>query len=138
MLYDNFSFKVTHQHNSSRARLGELQTPHGTLQTPTFSFCATKGSLKSLSPTSIKQCNTELVLANTYHLMLSPGADFIQEMGGIHKLMGWDGPMITDSGGFQIFSLGHGSVSSEIKGQRQTKHKSLLKLLKKERHFDLM
>lgn len=80
-------------------------------------------------PSQMKHEGTQFMLSNTYHLMLSPGADHIETMGGLHKFMGWDGPLLTDSGGFQIFSLGHGSVAAEIKGQRDTKRpKTLLKI----------
>jgi queuine tRNA-ribosyltransferase len=108
------SFQVLHQ--SPQGRLGELKTAHGTIQTPCFFFCATKGALKGLSVQSIEQLHTPVLLANTYHLMLQPGAERIAQAGGLGPFMGWSGPMFTDSGGYQIFSLGHGCVSQEIKG----------------------
>ena len=116
--YPGFSFDITFQSQSSKARLGLLNTPHGSVETPAFIFCATKAAIKGLSPHQMKAANTQFILSNTYHLMLSPGSKLIQKMGGIHKFMGWDGPILTDSGGFQVFSLGHGSVASEIKGKR--------------------
>jgi queuine tRNA-ribosyltransferase len=122
-----FSFKATHFH--AGARLGLLECPHGVVETPAFIFCATKGAIKGLLPSQMKEEGTQFVLSNTYHLMLNPGADHVEKMGGLHKFMGWNGPLLTDSGGFQIFSLGHGSVASEIKGKRDTKRpKTLLKI----------
>src|SRR3546814_1402254 len=102
----------------SRARAGRLTTPHGTIMTPAFIFCATKAAIKAAGPRELKDANADIILANTYHLMLQPGAELVAKMGGLHRFMGWDGPMLTDSGGFQIFSLGHGSVAEEIKGNR--------------------
>lgn len=115
----SFAFEITHKDPKSYARLGRLTTPHGTIETPNFIFCGTKASVKGLSPQQMRDAKTDIILSNTYHLMLSPGADLVAEMGGLHKFMGWDGPMFTDSGGFQIFSLGYGSVADEIKGRGQ-------------------
>jgi queuine tRNA-ribosyltransferase len=124
-----FSFTITHKDSQSRARIGRLTTPHGAIDTPNFIFCGTKASVKGLSPLQMREAGTDIILSNTYHLMLSPGADLIAEMGGLHKFMNWDGPLFTDSGGFQIFSLGHGSVADEIKGRRTTNRpKTFLKI----------
>lgn len=124
-----FSFKYYHPNQNSKARLGELNTPHGTVQTPAFIFCATKAAIKGLHPEQMKEEKTQFILANTYHLMLQPGPEIIEQAGGLHKFMGWNGPMLTDSGGFQIFSLGHGSVASEIKGKRMSNRpQTLLKI----------
>ena len=112
-MYKNFNFKITHQNNNSR--LGIIATPHGTINTPAFIFCATKGSIKSVDISKVKESNTQIILSNTYHLMLHPGEDVIEKLGGLHKVTGWNKPMLTDSGGYQIFSLGYGSVSKEIK-----------------------
>ncbi len=114
----SFSFEYTYPINNSRARLGKITTPHGVIETPAFIFCATKAAIKGLTPAQMKEAGTQIILANTYHLMIQPGAELIKEMGGLHRFMGWQGPMLTDSGGFQIFSLGHGSVAQEIKGNR--------------------
>lgn len=111
------SFRVIHK-GPGRSRVGEIRTPHGCITTPTFFFCATKGTLKGLSIRDIREEQTPVLLANTYHLMLRPGAQRVAALGGLHRFMGWDGPLFTDSGGFQIFCLGHGSVSDEIKGRR--------------------
>lgn len=124
-----FKFDITHKDPKTRARLGRLTTPHGTIDTPNFIFCGTKASIKGLSPQQMRDAGTDIILSNTYHLMLSPGADLVAEMGGLHKFMGWDGPMFTDSGGFQIFSLGYGSVADEIKGRGQSNRpKTVLKI----------
>src|SRR5665213_3304422 len=101
-----FKFDITYRDPQSRARLGRLTTPHGAIDTPNFIFCGTKAAIKGLSPLQMREAGTDIILSNTYHLMLSPGADLVAEMGGLHKFMNWDGPLFTDSGGFQIFSLG--------------------------------
>lgn len=124
-----FSFKFTYPDLSKKMRLGELVTPNGVVETPAFIFCATKAAIKSLNPEQMKVEGTQFILANTYHLMLQPGPDIVEKAGGLHKFMGWQGPMLTDSGGFQIFSLGHGSVASEIKGKRMSNRpQTLLKI----------
>jgi len=129
MDYQNFKFDIIFQARNSKARLGKLSTPHGIVETPAFIFCATKAAIKGATSQSMRQENTQIILANTYHLMLQPGPEVMTQMGGLHKFMGWHGPMLTDSGGFQIFSLGHGSVAEEVKGRRQsTRPKSLLKI----------
>ena len=125
----SFAFNYHYPNPDKKARLGELKTPHGTVQTPAFIFCATKAAIKGLHPKQMREEGTQFILANTYHLMLQPGPEVIEKAGGLHKFMGWDGPMLTDSGGFQIFSLGHGSVASEIKGKRfNERPKTLLKI----------
>ncbi|MSO70699.1 MAG: tRNA guanosine(34) transglycosylase Tgt [Alphaproteobacteria bacterium] len=103
-----------------RARLGLLTTPHGAIDTPAFIFCATKGAIKGLTPEQVRAAGTQIILGNTYHLMLQPGAERVATHGGLHRMTGWNGPMLTDSGGFQIFSLGHGSVAEEVKGRRNS------------------
>lgn len=115
-MYSAFSFEILSQHD--HARVGRLTTPHGVIETPAFIFCGTKASIKGLDPQCMRRNNTQIILSNTYHLHVYPGSDFIRKMGGLHRFMSWDGPMFTDSGGFQIFSLGHGSVADEIKGKR--------------------
>lgn len=126
LTYPNFQFEILQASTQSRARLGRLHTPHGTVETPSFIFCATKGAIKGLSPAQMRASQTQFILANTYHLMLEPGSERIAQLGGLHKFMAWDGPMLTDSGGYQVFSLGHGSVSHEIKGKRMHRPKSVL------------
>ncbi|HXH83069.1 MAG TPA: tRNA guanosine(34) transglycosylase Tgt [Candidatus Tectomicrobia bacterium] len=87
------------------ARRGRLETPHGTVETPVFMPVGTRGTVKSLTPGDLKAAGAQLVLANTYHLLLRPGPDVVRELGGLHRFMGWSGPILTDSGGFQVFSL---------------------------------
>ncbi|MDE6576304.1 MAG: tRNA guanosine(34) transglycosylase Tgt [Opitutales bacterium] len=129
MPYPGFQFEVTHRDSHTHARCGRLTTPHGVLETPSFIFCATKGAMKSLTMQQIRESGAEIILSNTYHLYLQPGPGFVQKRGGLHKMMGWDRPMLTDSGGFQIFSLGHGGVANEIKGHRHCSiPKTLLKI----------
>ena len=125
----NFSWKVEYKSKKNNARIGTLATPHGKISTPAFIFCATKGALKASTTDVAKENNTQIILSNTYHLMLQPGGDLIANHGGLHRFLNWSGPMLTDSGGFQIFSLGHGSVADEIKGRTNTKrNKTLLSI----------
>lgn len=125
---NNF-FEIISQDPKSKARLGILKTDHGELQTPAFIFCGTKATVKGVLPSSLIEANTQIILSNTYHLMLQPGPEVIAKSGGLQKFTNWHGPMMTDSGGYQIFSLGHGSVSEEIKGKNHMgKNKSLLKI----------
>ncbi|MEN0049675.1 MAG: tRNA guanosine(34) transglycosylase Tgt [Bacteroidota bacterium] len=119
--YPGFKFDILKKDNETNARLGYLSTPHGDFETPNFIFCATKAAIKGAGPDDLKEVKTDIILSNTYHLLLRPGPDLVEKMGGLHKFMGWDGPMLTDSGGFQIFSLGHGSVAEEIKGKNRSK-----------------
>ena len=90
-----------------RARLGGLQTPHGTIDTPQFMPVGTQATVKSLTPGDLRAAGAQIILANTYHLSLRPGHERIARLGGLHRFMGWDGPILTDSGGFQVFSLAH-------------------------------
>ncbi len=88
------------------ARLGKLHTPHGTIDTPVFMPVGTQATVKSMTPEEIVEIGAGIILSNTYHLMMRPGSDLIQEAGGLHKFMNWNGAILTDSGGFQVFSLG--------------------------------
>jgi queuine tRNA-ribosyltransferase len=126
--YPNFGFEILSRDPSSYARLGRLQTPHGTIETPNFIFVGTKAAIKNLHPYQMREAGADMILANTYHLTIQPGPDLVQKMGGLHKFMGWDGPMLTDSGGFQIFSLGTGTGADEIKGRGRSGSSSLLKI----------
>ncbi len=99
-------FKITSQDN--KARTGELKLRHGTIQTPELMPVATKATVKALSADELIEMGAQLLICNTYHLMLQPGADVIQKLGGLHKFMNWNRPLLTDSGGFQAFSLGLG------------------------------
>ena len=128
-MMNSFFWKINKIDNKSKARTGVISTPHGNIETPAFIFCGTKAALKSINVESAKKCGTQIILSNTFHLMLQPGSKIIAEHGGLHKFMNWNGPMLTDSGGFQIFSLGYGSVSDEIKGKNyNNRNKSLLKI----------
>ena len=108
---NNFEWKIKKTTSQSRARTGIITTPHGRINTPAFIFCGTKAALKSINVEEARKCRTQIILSNTYHLMLQPGSEVIAAHGGLHKFMNWKGPMLTDSGGFQIFSLGHGTVA---------------------------
>ncbi len=101
------------------ARTGILSTPHGRIETPNFIFCATKAAIKGASIDQVADAGAGIILANTYHLLLQPGPEIVARHGGLHRMMGWQGPMLTDSGGFQIFSIGHGWIADEIKGRRR-------------------
>jgi queuine tRNA-ribosyltransferase len=107
---------ITAADPGSRARTGLLRTAHGDVRTPAFVPLATKGSVRGLEPHEVAGLGFDMVLGNTFHLMLQPGPELIDELGGLHRFMGWDGPIITDSGGFQVFSMGYGTVADEIKG----------------------
>ncbi len=98
------------------ARRGLLNTAHGPVETPAFVPLATNGAVRGMSSREVAGFGYSMVLGNTYHLLVSPGPDRIAEAGGLHEFMSWDGALITDSGGFQVFSLAHGSVADEIKG----------------------
>ncbi|MEK6774782.1 MAG: tRNA guanosine(34) transglycosylase Tgt [Bdellovibrionota bacterium] len=97
--------EFTIQATQGQARRGSLVTAHGTIQTPVFMAVGTKATVKALTPEDLVECGTQVVLGNTYHLHLRPGEKLIQKMGGLHKFMNWRGPILTDSGGFQVFSL---------------------------------
>ena len=112
-----------------RARIGALACPHGNIETPNFIFCGTKANVKGISSDALRAVHSDIILSNTYHLMLSPGAELIAQQGGLHRFMRWDGPLLSDSGGYQVFAMGHGSVSEEIKGNRKQSYSSE-KLLK--------
>ena len=99
-------FKIEKKLDGHLGRAGVLSTPHGDILTPSFVVVGTKGTVKSLTPEQLKELGTPVVLANTYHLYLQPGDELIRDVGGLHKFMNWQGPMMTDSGGFQVFSLG--------------------------------
>ncbi len=101
----------------SRARAGVLHLAHGPVRTPAFVPLATKAAIKTLEPHEVAALGYDMVLGNTFHLFLAPGHDLIGGLGGLHRFMRWDGPIITDSGGFQVFSMGHGAVADEIKGR---------------------
>ena len=100
-----FEFKIEAACKTTGARAGQLVTPHGTIKTPVFIPVGTLGTVKAMSARELHEIETQIILGNTYHLYLRPGADIISEAGGLHKFMNWDLPILTDSGGFQVFSL---------------------------------
>ena len=104
---------------ASRARAGVLQTAHGEIRTPAFVPLATQGQRARAGSAEVAALDYDIVLGNTFHLFLSPGGELIERFGGLHRFMGWERAIITDSGGFQVFSMGHGTVADEIKGRRR-------------------
>src|SRR5512145_1527121 len=99
------SFQFDLLAKDGRARAGVFHTPHGDLLTPVFAPVGTAATVKALTPAQLRELGATLVLSNTYHLCLRPGDELIRDLGGLHSFMGWDGPILTDSGGFQVFSL---------------------------------
>ena len=110
-------FEIEHRDAGSRARAGVLRLAHGEVRTPAFVPLATKGVVKTLTPDEVERLGYDMVLGNTFHLMLEPGPEVVAAHGGLHGFMGWERPIVTDSGGFQVFSMGHGTVADEIKGR---------------------
>lgn len=100
-----FSFQLDAVDTDTRARAGRWTTPHGIVETPAFMPVGTLGTVKGLLPEQVRQAGAQIVLANTYHLALRPGSELVRDLGGLHQFMDWDGPILTDSGGFQVFSL---------------------------------
>lgn len=110
---EHFKFELTHVDKHSKARAGVITTPHGQIPTPVFMPVGTHGAIKALPPNFIKDLDTKIILSNTYHLHLSPGSKLVAKAGGLHKFMNWHGPILTDSGGFQVFSLQGNSITEE-------------------------
>jgi queuine tRNA-ribosyltransferase len=110
-----FRFEILHRSKFSRARVGRIYTPHGIIDTPNFVAVGTNGTLKALDNRMVDSIGLQLMFCNTYHLLLQPGVDVVRRAGGLHKFMNRQMPIITDSGGFQVFSLAYGSVASELK-----------------------
>ena len=100
------TYELLHEDKNSGARRGIVHTPHGDIQTPVFMPVGTQATVKSMTPEELKEVNAQIILSNTYHLFLRPGHKLVEEAGGLHKFMNWDRPILTDSGGFQVFSLG--------------------------------
>ncbi len=107
MALSSFAFQITKSCPHTEARVGVLTTPHGAIHTPAFMPVGTQATVKTLTPHELQDLGAEIILANTYHLYLRPGVEVIQEAGGLHQFMGWPGPILTDSGGYQVFSLSH-------------------------------
>lgn len=102
---DGFGFRVLARSTENRGRVGVFETPHGVVTTPAFMPVGTRGTVKGVEPGELFALGSRMILANTYHLALRPGEEVVRELGGLHRFMGWDGPILTDSGGYQVFSL---------------------------------
>lgn len=125
----NFRFEIQHQSSRSRARVGRIHTPHGIIDTPGFVPVGTNATMKAVDSIAMNQLGVQLMFCNTYHLMLQPGSSIVKQAGGLHKFMNRTNPIITDSGGFQVFSLLYGSVTDELKSRGQKKNDgSVLKI----------
>ncbi|MDE3046604.1 MAG: tRNA-guanosine(34) transglycosylase [Verrucomicrobiota bacterium] len=113
----SFRFEILHQSKKSRARVGRIHTPHGVIDTPNFVAVGTNGTLKALDNRMVDSIGLQLMFCNTYHLLLQPGTQVVRRAGGLHKFIHRNMPIITDSGGFQVFSLAYGSVADELKSR---------------------
>ena len=100
-----FSYEIIKECPHTHARAGILHTPHGDIETPIFMPVGTQATVKGLKPEDLKDVGAQIILSNTYHLYLRPGHEIVKQAGGLHKFMNWDRPILTDSGGFQVFSL---------------------------------
>ncbi|MGH8920560.1 MAG: tRNA-guanine transglycosylase, partial [Actinomycetes bacterium] len=109
-------FTIDARDPGSRARQGVLHLAHVNVATPAFVPLATRGAVKTLEARDVEELGYEMVLGNTFHLFLTPGPELVAQLGGLNRFMRWTRPIITDSGGFQVFSMGHGGVADEIKG----------------------
>jgi queuine tRNA-ribosyltransferase len=123
------TFEVIHRSRKSRARVGRIHTPHGVIDTPNFVAVGTNGTLKGIDNALVDEVGLQLMFCNTYHLLLQPGPETVRKAGGLHKFINRKGPIITDSGGFQVFSLAYGSVAQELKSKGTKKNDgSVLKI----------
>lgn len=122
----HFSFELVHVDKNCGARAGIIHTPHGDIPTPVFMPVGTHGAIKALQPSQLTDLNIPIILSNTYHLHLTPGSDLVKKAGGLHKFMGWDRPILTDSGGFQVFSLQGNSITEEGSSFKGPKGKDIL------------
>ncbi|MFC1854381.1 tRNA guanosine(34) transglycosylase Tgt [Candidatus Dependentiae bacterium] len=115
--YRSFRFELIHKSKKSMARVGRIHTPHGVIDTPNFVPVGTNASIKTLDSKTVQDLGVQLIFCNTYHLLVQPGTDVVAQAGGLHKFMNRDMPVITDSGGFQVFSLKYGGVADELKSR---------------------
>ncbi len=123
------NFELIYQSKKSAARVGRIHTPHGIIETPNFVPVGTHGTIKALDSSVVNNLNVQLMFCNTYHLMVHPGTELIKTAGGLHNFMQRTGPLITDSGGFQVFSLAYGGVHAELKSKGTKKNDgSVLKI----------
>lgn len=124
-----FSYKIIHKSKKSRARVGQITTPHGVIDTPNFVGVGTNGALKALDSRMVQEIGLQLMFCNTYHLMIQPGTALVKKAGGLHAFMNRSLPLITDSGGFQVFSLAYGTVHEELKSSgKKRPENSVLKI----------
>ncbi len=131
-----FQFEILHQSKKSRARVGRIHTPHGCIDTPNFVAVGTNGTLKGLDNRMVDSIGLQLMFCNTYHLLLQPGPEVIRRAGGLHRFINRQMPIITDSGGFQVFSLAYGSVADELKSRGTKKRDGhVLKISEEGVHF---
>lgn len=122
-------FEIVHQSKKSLARVGRIHTAHGVIETPNFVPVATNATIKAVEPAMLETLGVQLIFCNTYHLLLHPGPQTVAQAGGLHAFMNRQSPIITDSGGFQVFSLAYGGVHDELKSRGQKKHAgSVLKI----------
>lgn len=119
-----FHFEIIYQSKKSKARVGRIHTPHGIIDTPGFVAVGTNGTLKSLDNEKVDSIGLQLMFCNTYHLLLQPGPEVVERAGGLHSFINRRMPIITDSGGFQVFSLSYGSITDELKGKVKGQNKS--------------
>jgi queuine tRNA-ribosyltransferase len=135
MARSSFAFRVTHR--DGQARRGELQTPHGAVQTPAFMPVGTRGAVKAITVRDLEDVGAEIILGNTYHLYLKPGAGLVARCGGLHRFIGWERPILTDSGGYQVFSLASMRKMSEEGAQFRSHLDGSLHLLTPEGATDI-
>ncbi len=132
----NFRFELIHRSKKSRARVGRIHTPHGVIDTPNFVAVGTNGTLKALDNSMVDSIGLQLMFCNTYHLLLQPGPEIVRRAGGLHRFINRQMPIITDSGGFQVFSLAYGSVADELKSRGAKKRDGhVLKISEEGVHF---
>jgi len=118
---NSFKFEIIHKSKHSKARVGRIHTPHGIIDTPNFVAVGTNATIKALDNSIVTDIGLQLMFCNTYHLMLQPGTELIKKAGGLHKFINRNAPIITDSGGFQVFSLAYGTVKDELKSRGKKK-----------------
>jgi queuine tRNA-ribosyltransferase len=119
-------FSITARDGDARA--GVIHTAHGSVRTPAFVPLASTATVKSLHAAEVSELGYDMILGNTFHLFIQPGAELVAEMGGLHEFMGWRAPIITDSGGYQVFSMGHGSVAEEVKRRRERPNSMIISI----------
>ena len=127
-----FMFEILHKSKKSGARVGKIHTPHGVIDTPSFVAVGTNGTLKAIGNDLVDKIGLQLMFCNTYHLLVQPGTDVVKQAGGLHKFINRKKPLITDSGGFQVFSLAYGSVHDEIKSRGKKKHSGSVEKISEE------